>query len=221
MGAAPFEGSRRTMTHATGPLVVGVDGSPAALAALHWSVRQARMLRADILAVHAWEPGAPLRAPYAPVLARPAASDERVRARRLLDDTVRRVVAAEPGARLRALLIEGPPVRVLIDHTEEALLLVLGRHRRDDPALPALGAVARACMRRASCPVVAVPAAARPAAATTPELTTSTDGAAALDLSQAAGPGAVPALRAPRTPRMALLHDSDSMFQHVLLRDPG
>ncbi|WP_338702877.1 universal stress protein [Streptomyces sp. Q6] len=145
------------MTRGNGPLIVGVDGSPGALAALRWSIRQARLFRTDVVAVHAWQPSEALRAPYAPVADSPTAADDREQADRLLGTTVSRVVAAEPGARLRAFLTEGPAVPVLIDRVDEALLLVLGHRLRDDPALPARGAVARECVRRAPCPVVTVP----------------------------------------------------------------
>ncbi|MFZ3573022.1 universal stress protein [Streptomyces sp. BH097] len=145
------------MDRRSGPLVVGVDGSPGALAALRWSVGQARLLRTDVVAVHAWQPSGALRAPYAPVVGSPTAADDRSIADRLLRDAVSHALDTESGMRLRLLLAEGPPVPVLIARAEQALLLVLGRRLRDDPAWPALGTVARECMRRAPCPVVMVP----------------------------------------------------------------
>ncbi|MBO1334410.1 universal stress protein [Streptomyces sp. VRA16 Mangrove soil] len=145
------------MSSGRGTLIVGVDGSRGALAALRWAVAQARPMYADVVAVHVWQPSARYRAPYAPVDGLASPSDDRRRAHRILDDTVARVLAWEPGARLRPLLTEGPTVPVLVAHSDRAQLLVLGRRSSEDPALPALGAVARACIRRARCPVVTVP----------------------------------------------------------------
>lgn len=59
------------MTRGHGSLVVGIDGSPGSLAALRWTVRQARLLRVNVVAVHAWQPRALLRAHYALVVNRP------------------------------------------------------------------------------------------------------------------------------------------------------
>lgn len=140
-----------------GALVVGVDGSPGSLAALRWAVAQARLLGAEVVAVHVWERTAPLRAPYAPATGCATAVDDRCRADRLLDEAVSRLLEAEPDAHIHPLLAEGATVPELLQHAHRALLLVLGHRLRDDPALPALGSVARECMRRASCPVVTVP----------------------------------------------------------------
>ncbi|MEV3861181.1 universal stress protein [Streptomyces sp. NPDC050095] len=138
-------------------LVVGVDGSPAARAALDWSIRQARLLAAEVIAVHAWQPADRWRAPYAPLDALPTPEDDRKAADRLLDDVVAPARVAAPGTPLTGLLVEGPAVPVLIAYAAQAHLLVLGRRVRRDPVLPALGSTALACMRGAACPVVTVP----------------------------------------------------------------
>lgn len=43
--------------------MVGVDGSEASMAALRRAAQQARVLHAEVVAVHAWEPVGPLHAP--------------------------------------------------------------------------------------------------------------------------------------------------------------
>ena len=47
-------------------IVVGIDGSAAAAAALGWAFREAVLRDAVLHVVHAWEPAARGRAPYAP-----------------------------------------------------------------------------------------------------------------------------------------------------------
>ncbi|MFD0318514.1 universal stress protein [Streptomyces flavalbus] len=136
----------------TGPaIVVGVDGSPASAAALRWAAEQGRVLRAEVVVVHVWEPSGPRVAPYAPAAARPAADDERIAAARVLAETVRGVMGPHVARTVRAELIEGPPARVLPRRARDAALLVLGH-------ATATGPVSRACLRHATVPVVTVPA---------------------------------------------------------------
>jgi nucleotide-binding universal stress UspA family protein len=46
-------------------IVVGVDGSAASVAAVHWAVREARLRQAAVHLVHAYHSDARLHAPYA------------------------------------------------------------------------------------------------------------------------------------------------------------
>ncbi|MBC9715915.1 universal stress protein [Streptomyces sp. TRM66268-LWL] len=140
-----------------GGLIVGVDGSEASLAALRWSAAKARLLGAPLVAVHAWLPAGPHRAPYAPSSGLPTAEQEHMRALRTLDATVARLAEVDPDAQVLALLDQGPAATVLLRRARHALLLALGRRAREDVMLPALGAVARECVRHAVCPVVTVP----------------------------------------------------------------
>ncbi|KOU36254.1 universal stress protein [Streptomyces sp. WM6378] len=138
-------------------LVVGVDGSPGSIAALSWAAAEARLLNVPVVAVHAWQPTAALRAPYAPHSGVPTAGEDRDRAASVLEGAVARLRETDPLAPVRALLDQGAPVAVLLRRASGARLLALGRGSRDDVGLPALGPVARECVRRASCPVVTVP----------------------------------------------------------------
>ncbi|MCI3928869.1 universal stress protein [Streptomyces sp. AN091965] len=138
-------------------LVVGVDGSAAALAALRWSAAKARLLHTRVLVIHAWLPSSSLRAPYAPARERLTPEQERARAEATLEGNVAELLRADPDVDVTMLLHEGPAAPVLLNHAREALLLALGRKPRTDVTQPALGAVARACMRLAACPVVTVP----------------------------------------------------------------
>lgn len=154
-------------------IVVGVDGSEASVAALRWAEKQARALDAQVVAVHAWEPAAARFAPYAPAAARPTAEEQRERAAALLAAAVQDAFGPRSSPAVRAVVVEGPPARVLLQHTRGALLLALGRKAHGQWEAPAIGTVGRDCLRHATVPVVTVPAAekARPPlrAVTTPD----------------------------------------------------
>ncbi|WP_432138408.1 MULTISPECIES: universal stress protein [unclassified Streptomyces] len=139
-------------------IVVGVDGSDASRAALRWAARQAHVLGTRVLAVHAWEPAPLHAAPYAPVAGRPTRAQQRERAAALLADSVREVFGPRVDPAVHAVLAEGPPARVLLRHTDGALLLALGHSARGREDLPAVGPVSRECLRHAAVPVVTVPA---------------------------------------------------------------
>jgi nucleotide-binding universal stress UspA family protein len=138
-------------------IVVGVDGSEAAVAALRWAVQQARTLHTEVVAVHAWEPTARRFAPYAPASARPTVAEEREQAAELLASAVRRAFGPRIDNAVRVVLVDGPPARVLPQQARGALLLALGRRAHGQYELPAIGSVGRACLRHATVPVVTVP----------------------------------------------------------------
>ena len=142
-------------------IVVGVDGSPASLTALHWAAGEAARRHAEILAVRSWH-GRRDR-----LIA--SLDRERERARRALDvqrlldapalDAARRALAAdiravlgaEPPVRVRQELAFGNPVRTLLHLAAKADLLVLG-----DAPRPR-GPVRTACLRMSACPVALIP----------------------------------------------------------------
>ena len=147
----------------TGAIVVGVDGSDGSLAALRWAVAEATVHGAPLCVVHVLDPRVRRRAAYArpcpdiAALAAQTVDAEDVLARAVLQthapDGVRRVFEI------------GSPAEALLRSAQGARMLVLGhtprRERRHDEPYhdgPALGSIARACVARAACPVVVVPA---------------------------------------------------------------
>ncbi|WP_320779578.1 hypothetical protein [Streptomyces sp. CRN 30] len=56
---------------------------------------------------------------------------------------------------MRAVLVEGPPVRILLRHVRGALLLALGRRAGCAAESPGLVPVTRECLRRAIVPAPA------------------------------------------------------------------
>lgn len=142
------------------PIVVGVDGSPASLAALRWAVQDATAHAAPLWVVHVLDPRE-RHASYA----RPATRDEDpTDAVALAEELIER----DAPAPVRRIFEVGPPARMLLRHCVQARMLVLGHdnaHRRFGGehalGLPALGPTARACVCSAPCPVIVVPLPAR------------------------------------------------------------
>lgn len=147
-----------------GPVVVGVDDSPAGRAALGLAADLAASLGSTLLAVHTWTdvvagPRGASRRPEGPAaLAAEAAAR--------LDAGIAAVSASHPGLPVARDLVEGTPLRALLDRAEGARLLVVG-HRGPDHRTGMLGgSTSRSLVEFAACPVVVTTptAAAAPAA---------------------------------------------------------
>lgn len=131
------------------PVVVGVNETSAGLAAVRLAAREAVARGVELRVVHAftWPDHRFGRAPqeYAP-------------ARRAASAVVDRAVAAArrstPGVRVRGLVADGPAVRVLVQQSRAAAMLVLGD---DDlsvaPRMP-IDSVLVQTVSRAFCPTV-------------------------------------------------------------------
>ena len=130
-------------------VVVGVDGSPHAAAALRWALRQAERLSGEVVALFCWQmpfygmPGGFSREEL----------DERAKA--LLRETVA-AAAPEPPVPLLTVIAEGDPTEALIEASTGANLLVLGTRGRSPFAGLMLGSVSQGCSAHANCPVVLV-----------------------------------------------------------------
>lgn len=139
-------------------IVVGVDGSEHAAAALRWAVEEAALRKAVVVAVHAWTfvPPPPIGAPD--LLAVPVgdvAGDleaERDAAERALDSAL----AAAEGARVERRLVEGNPGEVLVAEAQGAALLVVGSRGHSALTSALLGSVSSHVTHHAPCPVVVV-----------------------------------------------------------------
>ncbi len=159
---------RTAVAAASRRVVVGVAGSAASAAAVAWAAREAALRGAVLHAVHAWEPAARGRAPYAPGPYRRDRDDERAAAALLRTVVQEGLGTAAPGlasslpgtAEPLLEVAEGLAVQVLLHSAAGAELLVLGGSQPagDAAGRPSadLGPVARACLRAAPCPVVTV-----------------------------------------------------------------
>jgi nucleotide-binding universal stress UspA family protein len=136
-------------------IVVGIDGSPAAIDALRWAVREAAARDLPVRAVAVYDYliadviGASVQ--LHPFTGDPARAFEHAVA---AADTVR---AETPDAHIEPEAVEGDPGHVLCELAKGAALVVVGRHgTRLRPHR--LGSVASHVVHHAPCPVVVVPA---------------------------------------------------------------
>ncbi len=149
----------------TGRILVGIDGSPASVAAVRWAGREAQLrgMRVHVVYVRDRRLPTPHYAPQ-PRASEPMpgpAAGERMQA------VVREALGTQPPAGVQMELADGLPARVLIDRSVGAEMLVLGSAQPNGastrgPAAPLaqarapLGPVARDCLHAAPCPVVVV-----------------------------------------------------------------
>jgi nucleotide-binding universal stress UspA family protein len=127
----------------SGPLLVGIDGSPGSAAAIRWVGGLARSLDREVLAVHSQAfRGAPER---------------RVELERNCADWT--APLRDAGVRTRVLILEGWPSTVITDleATEHPALVVLGSRGAGGFRDLRLGSVALQLLHRASVPVAIVP----------------------------------------------------------------
>ncbi|GLY49834.1 universal stress protein [Lentzea sp. NBRC 102530] len=127
-------------------IVVGVDRSPAAKAALAWAVREAKRTGATVHALSVCRLG--------------SSSDDTASAQahaHRLAEAVAALGATEEGARLEQEVPHGVPGPVLVERSADADLLVIGEHGHRQSGVTVLSPTTEYCLRHARCPVVVVP----------------------------------------------------------------
>lgn len=130
-------------------VVVGVDGSAPAKAALRWSVAQARLTGGRVRAVTAWD--IPSYAGWAPL----PYDDLAAGAGKLLSESVQEAVGLDgTDVEIVESVLPGHPAQVLIDASAHAALLVVGSRGHGAFAGTLLGSVSQHCAQHAHCPVV-------------------------------------------------------------------
>jgi nucleotide-binding universal stress UspA family protein len=131
-------------------VVVGIDGSISAAAALRWACREADVRDAELRIVHAWE------YPYATELGTPQARDlTAVDAALLLEDSVR-VARGHSNGAAEGRLVQGRTAAELVEEARDADLLVVGSRGRGAVRSLLFGSVSHEVSARASSPVVIV-----------------------------------------------------------------
>jgi nucleotide-binding universal stress UspA family protein len=131
-------------------VVVGVDGSEESVTALRFAAEAARVRRAPLLVVHAFQD--PIRTgyygrtlpPLKPVLGR---------AERVLEDSLRRGLPEDPGVQFAGRLVEGEEHAALLAAAEQSDLLVLGSRGQGGWKGLLLGSVSLRCLTSARGPV--------------------------------------------------------------------
>lgn len=138
------------------PIVVGVDGSEAALGAVRWAAREAhrRGLAVRLVEAFAWSDTVPLDGVI-------GTQDFRETLLRTMQDQVNKAAAAAeeaaPGIHVDKQVVAGYPARVLRAESERAALLVTGGRGVGGVLGLLVGSVAVSMAVHAACPVVVVP----------------------------------------------------------------
>jgi nucleotide-binding universal stress UspA family protein len=139
-------------------IVVGVDHSAGAKAALRFALEEARLRQARLCAVHAWHISY-VGAGYL-AISQPALDTEgyqiRAAAEAALEATLDEVVSDADDVEIERRVVEGAPAPVLVDASRAADLLVVGSRGHGGFTGLLLGSVSQQCAHHAECPVVIV-----------------------------------------------------------------
>ena len=141
-----------------GVIVVGVDQSEGARAALRFALEEARLRQARLRVVHAWQfgyIGAPGFEGSLPAVGGDLAEFHEA-AEAALDETLRGVVADADGVAIERRVDQGAAAPVLIEESRDADVLVVGSRGHGGFTGLLLGSVGQQVTHHAPCPVVIV-----------------------------------------------------------------
>lgn len=136
-------------------VVVAVDESEAARAALRWAAGQAHLAGAPLKVVHAFQPHH-LAGVFGIAKLRPDA-EWRADAQRWLMEIVTAEIGDASDVELEAHLAADGPAAAVLAAAEGAGLIVVGARGRGAAGSALHGSVSSGVLRHASCPVVVVP----------------------------------------------------------------
>jgi nucleotide-binding universal stress UspA family protein len=136
-------------------IVVGVDGSPGSRKALTWAAAEAADHGADLVVINVWEhtllpPAGSVSVSehYVPEPSQTTAED--------LVQVIKEELGEEPPILVRPQVRQGRPAKVLIEDSEGADLLVVGKRGHGGFAGLVLGSVSQHVAAYAKCPVAVV-----------------------------------------------------------------
>lgn len=148
----------RGREEATGPVLLGVDGSSASARAVGFAFHEAALRGAGIVALHCRSArDAPLPPPHEATLppagepGAPAADEESLPVEAIADGQ-----ETYPDVRVRREVVRGGARETLIEASREAQLLVVGARGRGGFTGMLLGSVSQAMLHHAHCPVAVV-----------------------------------------------------------------
>jgi nucleotide-binding universal stress UspA family protein len=141
-----------------GVIVVGVDHSAGAKAALRFALEEARLRQATLRVVHAWQFGYIGATGLEGALPAVGAELEDFRrgAEAALEETLKEVGADNDGVAIERRVDQGTAAAVLVEESRGADLLVVGSRGHGGFAQLLLGSVSQQCAQHAFCPVVIV-----------------------------------------------------------------
>jgi nucleotide-binding universal stress UspA family protein len=144
-----------TMIPDSGPVVVGIDGSPNSEPAIAVAFEEASLRGVPLVAVHAWndvtyeDTRGTVR-----VLTQPDALEGGEE--RLLTERLAGWPEKYPDVEIRRLLVRDRPRHALLEASETAQLVVVGSHGRGGFTGMLLGSTSQALVQHAPCPVLVV-----------------------------------------------------------------
>ncbi|WP_020139542.1 universal stress protein [Streptomyces sp. 351MFTsu5.1] len=133
-----------------GPVVVGLDGSPASVTAAWWAARSAVERRLPVLLLHSWT-----TQPLATPIAQEALSKQRYGGE-VLERMEAELLHRHDDLKVTTELVSAPASKALVDLGGTAAMLVLGSRGHGSIASFFLGSVSLHVLGLARCPVVAV-----------------------------------------------------------------
>jgi nucleotide-binding universal stress UspA family protein len=139
-------------------IVVGVDHSEGAKLALRFALEEARLRKATLRAVHAWQYGSFGLAGIEGYFPTSGADlgELHSAAEAALDATLGEAIPDAGDVTIERRVVEGAPGAVLVEASREADLLVVGSRGHGGFAGLLLGSVSQQCAHHAACPVVIV-----------------------------------------------------------------
>lgn len=146
-------------------IVVGIDGSPGAMAALEWAIREARLRNSTVHTVMAWQQPTAYGASNAFGLGMdPAFESQKVLADLADEKATQLVDEASQGHEVPITweTVEGHPALALLSVVDEKDLLVVGSRGHGGFVGALLGSVSQHIVTHAHCPVVVIPGRERP-----------------------------------------------------------
>ena len=142
----------------TNTVVVGVDRSEGARAALRFAAEEAKLRRAKLRVVHAWQYSAAGTAgveSFYPAVG-VEVSEVRDAAEQALAETLRSALSDADPREVEQRVVEGRAAGVLVNESRDADLLVVGSRGRGGFSGLLLGSVSQQVSHHAACPVVIV-----------------------------------------------------------------
>ena len=136
-------------------VVVGIDGSVASRNATEWAAAEAQRRSLPLRIIHAWS------IPLPPIAMGPTVqgpSDEQLRdaAQLVLDRAVTAATKAYPAVEIVGLLQAGQPTFVLLEASDDALVIAVGASGLDSFTECLLGSITTQIVTHAPCPVAVV-----------------------------------------------------------------
>lgn len=138
-------------------IVVGVDGSEHARAALRFAVDEAALRKARLRIVAAWDIAPTVYSGgFAPGFDQETVDAFRDTAETVVRDALAEAKRLQPALDVEGRTREGQAVEVLLEEASDALLLVVGNRGRGGFASLLLGSVSQQLVLHSPCPVLVV-----------------------------------------------------------------